>query len=684
MWLIECTTLQLKAFHSYHDVPYAILSHTWEEQELDFDTFKAGDGRDWKGFSKIEKCCQQARSEGLKYAWVDTCCIDKRSSAELSEAINSMFQWYEHAAVCYVYLADVVVASGGSPVINSDPAPFDVESFKASRWLTRGWTLQELLAPVKVHFYSNNWSFLGCRSNLANVIHEATNIANDVLTGTASLHSFSIACRMSWAAHRTTTREEDMAYSLLGIFRVNMPLLYGEGKHAFFRLQETIVEKSNDESIFAWTGVANGSGLLAESPRAFAGGHNIQIEHRMQSRPPYHMTNRGMAVEFQVVPVFMNTYLALLACCRVRPDGGTDSLAIFLCRTIEEGRYQRIAIDGVELPICKAPHTQIDLFAPHSYKWDTQKAQARLLHVANDSQVQLKLHGHMPRFKLSDGLRRVWQDLDGSSFSRYRYSETPPEGQSMMVNQHEVELSSFEQGFLVQGGPLKALDWMRISFNVDFEPICSVSLSPKTPSWFPFPSLLLGRPPREYDFLENVKGTGYNQIVLGYARVNPENTGSYALRGNARGLHAALFRPPWLSFFFGYGPSTIHVDIRLMQSISGPESLWHVKAGKGDGIMPDYSTPSWSYTRTERPLGIWRSFTYVFPQYVKLLAGFFICLETYRIARNMPTSLVVVLLIFFLFYVGAIVLAIPVSPHTFEDMRHSAMAGKADLLQDND
>ncbi|PMD15037.1 hypothetical protein NA56DRAFT_355959 [Hyaloscypha hepaticicola] len=175
------------------------------------------------GYKKVRYACEQAISDDYEYVWIDTCCIDKSSSAELSEAIHFMFQWYQNAGVCYAYVEDV-----------------QLENFGTSRWFTRGWTLQELLAPAEVIFFGSEWTRLGTKSDLANQIITVTRIDEKALLHQDQLKKKSVAQRMSWASRRETTRLEDAAYCLLGIFGVNMPLLYGEGKNAFFRLQEEL------------------------------------------------------------------------------------------------------------------------------------------------------------------------------------------------------------------------------------------------------------------------------------------------------------------------------------------------------------------------------------------------------------------------------------------------------------
>ncbi|KAF2972352.1 hypothetical protein GQX73_g1355 [Xylaria multiplex] len=317
MRLINTHTLELE--ECLEIVPrYAILSHTWGNEEVSLQDWLApetqhhllsllntlenddraqrnfwewalathaskadADSRDrhWHsllgpnkrlerfGFWKILKTCLQARKDGLDYLWVDTNCIDKTSSAELSEAINSMYAWYRRASICYAYLSDVLI-----PDPTDDAAGLEtghsgfhlqgsaLDSFRQSRWFRRGWTLQELLAPRTVQFYSRNWAFIGAKTDMAPLLAEITRVDEKYLLYAQDIRSASVAQRMAAVADRTTTRPEDIAYCLLGLFNVNMPLLYGEGAMAFVRLQEEIMKVSDDHSIFAWTWIAELTG----------------------------------------------------------------------------------------------------------------------------------------------------------------------------------------------------------------------------------------------------------------------------------------------------------------------------------------------------------------------------------------------------------------------------------------
>ena len=261
MWLLNAETIRLEHFMDDRTMygKYAILSHTWEEEEVSFDMIHLDAAKTMKGYHKIAATCRQALTDGLSYAWIDTCCIDKRSSAELSEAINSMYRWYYNAAVCYAYLSDFGVLD--QPWARSD--------LGKCRWFTRGWTLQELIAPRDVVVYDLSWKMFARRSQNTQVLADVTHIDSEVLRDREQLWKTSVATRMSWASIRETTREEDVAYSLLGIFNINMPLLYGEGTNAFQRLQEEIIRTWHrvDHSILAWDGTS--VGLLADSPAQF-------------------------------------------------------------------------------------------------------------------------------------------------------------------------------------------------------------------------------------------------------------------------------------------------------------------------------------------------------------------------------------------------------------------------------
>jgi hypothetical protein len=234
--------LTLTQFRSPNNPPpYAILSHTWgpEADEVTIQNVEDGSARDKHAYQKIRFCGEQAAHDHLEYFWIDTCCIDKSSTAELSEALNSMFRWYREATRCYVYLSDV---HGPGNIL---------QTFQTSRWFTRGWTLQELIAPSSVDFFTSNGYRLGDKQSLEPQIILVTSLPATALQGDA-LSRFSVKERLSWSNNRQTTREEDLAYSLQGIFGVFMPPLYGEGQdNAFRRLRREIEDKQKSAKSFA-------------------------------------------------------------------------------------------------------------------------------------------------------------------------------------------------------------------------------------------------------------------------------------------------------------------------------------------------------------------------------------------------------------------------------------------------
>lgn len=269
MRLINVDTYKVKEFFgNASQVPdYAILSHTWGKDEVslqDMQDLKKASAKE--GFKKIEYCCKQAAEDGWKWAWVDTCCIDKTSSAELSEAINSMYKWYAASMMCYAYMNDVSSASEflartprpanedmpSSGTQHGELDPADKWAWSVPRWFSRGWTLQELIAPFTVIFYTSSWKRIGTKKEWSPYLSEVTGIPESILDHSTSISNVSVLNRMRWASKRQTTREEDTAYCLLGIFDVNMPLLYGEGSKAFERFQEQILRTTDDHTLFLW------------------------------------------------------------------------------------------------------------------------------------------------------------------------------------------------------------------------------------------------------------------------------------------------------------------------------------------------------------------------------------------------------------------------------------------------
>ncbi|MDI1489096.1 MAG: hypothetical protein OHK93_008374 [Ramalina farinacea] len=359
MRLLNTKSLEFGEFFD-SDIPeYAILSHRWGDDEVLYKEFKKGKASEGTGLNKIREFCALAAQDGFGWIWIDTCCIDKRSSAELSEAINSMHRWYNQSAVCYVYLGDVCYSPSEVSILKdihekaahlrygfAGPPAFSIfhkwnalkQKFRNSSWFRRGWTLQELLAPVDIKFFDKRWTLIGDGQQLKDDISEITGITIDHLS--YNLYVFaSIAQKMSWASRRETSRGEDLAYCLLGLFDINMPLLYGEGADkAFYRLQREILRSSNDESIFAWTAPETFSGLLAAHPRYFGNsGDFIPFPRPTQTRPHYTITNRGlqMPILSSDVPLgYAFTLTMHLYCSRASRAGNLEENGASKCQAV--------------------------------------------------------------------------------------------------------------------------------------------------------------------------------------------------------------------------------------------------------------------------------------------------------------------------------------------------------------
>ncbi|RDW91791.1 hypothetical protein BP5796_01185 [Coleophoma crateriformis] len=303
MRLIDTRTGELVSKTNPEPGSYAILSHTWGDEDEEVSIQNYGDPATASiktGLAKIAGVIRIAQSLNLNYVWVDTCCIDKSSSAELSEAINSMFTWYQDSAICVVYLSDL-----------PSHANFE-DNFPRCRWLTRGWTLQELIAPKHVQFYTEAWELCGDRSSRRDILSRVTGIDTEILENSEGLGQIPIARRMSWASNRHTTRVEDQAYCLLGIFGINMPMIYGEGPKAFMRLQEEIAKDSGDLSLFAWATTDDAPpkqdqryrGIFATSPKEFTIARGMKYRSAgILLEKEFSVTNRGLKIKTTLVEV---------------------------------------------------------------------------------------------------------------------------------------------------------------------------------------------------------------------------------------------------------------------------------------------------------------------------------------------------------------------------------------------
>jgi len=348
MRLLDTQSIQLIDFIT-PPKSYAILSHTWGDEEVSFQEIHNPSARRKKGYNKIASFCFLAQQDGYQYAWVDTCCIDKTSSSELSEAINSMYSWYAKSSRCYAYLEDITTW-------NQQPNLYEQRNpeWRHSRWFTRGWTLQELLAPTVVVFYNYYWQPLGSRSyDIVYGIASATGIDRAILQGQRRVSLASVAERMSWASRRQTTRREDMAYCLMGLFDVNMPLLYGEGGKAFIRLQEAILAQTDDQTILAWPGDnKGGSGALAPDVSHFAecGGLVPSFQTISEESVPWSMTNLGLRLR---VPIYHpsiyehlyepETCLAILNCTNGTYSNDIIAIRLKHVSSHQVDQYTRLA-----------------------------------------------------------------------------------------------------------------------------------------------------------------------------------------------------------------------------------------------------------------------------------------------------------------------------------------------------
>jgi hypothetical protein len=452
MRLIDTQTLELGEFFG-EDIPkYAALSHTWGREEVMIREWTEPSDRTTSkaGYKKVSLACSLARRFGHAWLWADTVCIDKTSSAELSEAINSMFAWYQGAETCFAYLEDVAKDSLGTTIVTEDPetAPSragldeeqyqgrtakiagiipEIGQFRRSRWFTRGWTLQELIAPADLVFYSREWARLGTKIDLAREITTITGIEVNYLLrgegyelqGAPSFLKASVAERMSWLATRRTTRIEDIAYCMLGIFDINMPLLYGEGAKAFIRLQEEIIKVNHDHSIFAWNHDAGSHdkpstpsklGILAHSPRAFADAAGVFAlggrTKRWGSPDPksaYSLTNLGLSIRLPLLRM-ASGYIAVLAVHR-RGLPYKDHLGVVLSGDLAN-----------EAPLSRAATPSAPLVVPRNLHLHF-RIQSVFLNVKSPRQLAGNLSDlsipASPSDNLSDGPRGLLLTFEG-------------------------------------------------------------------------------------------------------------------------------------------------------------------------------------------------------------------------------------------------------------------------------
>lgn len=323
--------------------PYVIISHVWRKKEViyedmvQFNKLEASKSREKpESAAKIVGACKTVLryyNKKVEHLWLDTVCIDKKDPTELSMSINSMYRWYKEAEVCFAYLDDYPT--------------MEVPIFTQSKWFTRGWTLQELVAPRKVIFFDKDWKEIGDKISLQTSLTRQTKISGNYLLHLHDVSHASVSQRMSWFSGRITTVSEDTAYSLLGLFGVNMPLLYGEGKErAFRRLQEEIMKYSDDHSLFAWkleNRPKHKSGLFAGSPDCFQGTGDYEHKPNRYNNKPFQMTNKGISIDLYLQR-YQNLYIASIDCLH----DDKHYLGIYLeCLSSETQQYRRIKTDEI-------------------------------------------------------------------------------------------------------------------------------------------------------------------------------------------------------------------------------------------------------------------------------------------------------------------------------------------------
>ena len=414
MRLLRTGTTELAEFGGNQVPRYAILSHTWGEEEVTLQHMKTNEAMNLKGYEKVKMACSIAKRDGFEYIWIDTCCIDKTSSAELSEALNSMYHWYEEAKECYAYLADV-------PRGTADRLTNAVgDRFRKSRWFTRGWTLQELIAPSTVIFLDSEWREIGSKSNLQELISEITRIPGGFLLGDDLGHA-SVAQRMSWASKRETTRVEDLAYCLMGIFGIYMPMLYGEGERAFIRLQEEIMRVSDDHSLFAWKSTEDHGGILATSPSAFTNSGNIIQKNPSNSvNSPPTPSSRGIRLSLRLRSNDQEgSGLAILHCTEVGKESmrlGIHLKDVFLTNEdfAREQSSKLKLLHLEEIDLSQYPLT--DLYvrqwrSTHNRKWGDMEKCAIKLEGVGGEEVPLHTTYLHSNWALYDGMMITTMEL---------------------------------------------------------------------------------------------------------------------------------------------------------------------------------------------------------------------------------------------------------------------------------
>ena len=324
---------------------YAVLSDQWGEPEPPYGAVPGPANTEQRpGYYDVAMFCDIARGHDMEYAWVDSCCIDKASDAELNRSIRSMYGWYANSSICIAHLADAT----------------SVDDLDQDSWFRRGWTLMQLLAPEKLKFYDNDWAPLTEYSNdkeppdVLAAIRDATSILPQELQqfDPKALDTYQISKRMRWAANRRTTLAEDRAYSLMGVFGVVMDVAYGEGGLlAFSRLFREIVHFSNSPEAVNWVGSPAQAALSLQSlgypssPDAFIGSNDIVGLIR---EDPITFASNGLSIKLLILPATLVSWetprVALLKCFGVQVRA--DCLPDFKPSDPDEGNKLEFALGG--------------------------------------------------------------------------------------------------------------------------------------------------------------------------------------------------------------------------------------------------------------------------------------------------------------------------------------------------
>ncbi|KAJ9606982.1 hypothetical protein H2200_008993 [Cladophialophora chaetospira] len=463
MRLINVQTLRMKEFFEPDIPPYVILSHRWQKDEITLQEYEQGDAPSSCSYHKIENLRRLAVEENIEWIWLDTCCIDKRNSTELSEAINSMFKWYARSQFCVAYLFDI--ESG-------------VNDITTSSWWTRCWTLQELICPSRVCFYDRDWKYLGAKSDLRSQISTVTGIDEDTLSGSDPLRC-SVAQRMSWAAGRNATRIEDEAYSLLGLFDISLPMLYGDGEKAFMTLQERIAQSSEDQSIFAWDIFLDEArrgpnprsfqmglnGLFARSPAAFAACGGVRLTDRKEANRDHAFAFIGLGIELRAPakPYEMRTYACALECSR--DNEGADTREVIILKELDDHEhYARICVGSKSvLTMPASDFASKEVGRPRRFR-----VRQLIRNAAANMDYGFQIRSlSLPDCDASE-MRKTSIVSRNGSLSKWQ-------SQPQMV--YLPTLCSGTAGMLILPTPLvwrswRHLKWIRLGFDADFSPFC--------------------------------------------------------------------------------------------------------------------------------------------------------------------------------------------------------------------